>query len=934
MRFGTLSSFAILVACSSPAPNEAPAPASLPTWALVTDGAPAAFLGVAGTSSRDVWIVGADKGRGPIVLRFDGTVFRRLETGHRGDLWWVAPLADGTAWLGGAEGTVLRYDGARFSRVPSPGLGKQTVFGVWASSSDDVWAVGGAAGRDGFVWHSRDGRLQPVALPADLPRRPDGEVPALLKVWGDGKGTVFVVGDRGIVLRSRNGGALELLATATTERLFTVHGEGGRIAVAGGTGSGVVFEGEASLEARAPEATPLLQGISLTSDGRGLAVGERGTVLRRTDAGWRLDDHGLASSAESLHAVYMAPDGTAFAVGGNVLSPRLDGGVILRLGPPVAPPPAEPTSPQAPVVCPQSEIDPAADRSIARRWNEQILGAIRRDLPRPGVHARNLFHLSAAIYDAWAAYEPDAKAYLVDQKQPVDGSAQSNHERARLETISVAAHRLLVRRYGGAVGGDVSTACFDALLAKIAPNDAAARALGETLATRYLDHFADDGANEASNYADTSGYVSVNAPLLVDHPGADLADVGKWQPLNLSVAATQNGIVLPAGAQSYVCPHWGDVRPFAMTRPNASAVYIDPGRAPGSDPAELRPLVVEVLQRTRELDADDGVTIDISPGRMGGNSLGADDGTGHPVNPITGAPYAPRIVRRGDFGRVLAEHWADGPKSETPPGHWDVIANAVADHPSFERRLFGEGPQLSPLEWDVKLGLALNGALHDAAIAAWQIKRRDLGARPISLVRWMASKGQSSDPGRPRYAPEGLPLVEGLIELVTEESVREGRHAHLAHHVGEIAVRAWLGEPSDRLGARSGVGWIRGVDWIPYQRRNFVTPAFPGYVSGHSTFSRAAAEVLATLTGSPWFPGGLMTFVARQDRYLTFERGPTTDVELQWATYYDAADQAGQSRRWGGIHVYPDDHDGRRMGDRIGALSVSKIKALFAPTRP
>ena len=109
----------------------------------------------------------------------------------------------------------------------------------------------------------------------------------------------------------------------------------------------------------------------------------------------------------------------------------------------------------------------------------------------------------------------------------------------------------------------------------------------------------------------------------------------------------------------------------------------------------------------------------------------------------------------------------------------------------------------------------------------------------------------------------------------------------------------------------------------------FVTPAFPGYTSGHSTFSRAAAEVLTAFTGSPYFPGGLGEFVARADRYLTFERGPTTDVHLQWATYYDAADQAGQSRLWGGIHIPADDFMGRKTGSQIGIAAYAKAVRLF-----
>jgi len=276
------------------------------------------------------------------------------------------------------------------------------------------------------------------------------------------------------------------------------------------------------------------------------------------------------------------------------------------------------------------------------------------------------------------------------------------------------------------------------------------------------------------------------------------------------------------------------------------------------------------------------------------------------------------MVPRADFARVLAEFWADGPHSETPPGHWNTIANAVTDSPGFERRIGGRGPQVDPLEWDVKLYLALNGAVHDAAVAAWGAKGYYDYVRPISMIRWMGGLGQSSDPSLPSYHPDGLPLIDGEVELITAASSAAGeRHAHLAEHVGEVAIRAWSGNPGDRGSELGGVDWIRAVEWVPYQLSTFVTPSFAGYVSGHSTFSRAAAEVLAAMTGTPYFPGGLGSWTVPAGS-LEFEQGPSQDVPLQWATYYDAADQAGISRLYGGIHVEADDLRGRVMGARCG----------------
>jgi hypothetical protein len=153
-------------------------------------------------------------------------------------------------------------------------------------------------------------------------------------------------------------------------------------------------------------------------------------------------------------------------------------------------------------------------------------------------------------------------------------------------------------------------------------------------------------------------------------------------------------------------------------------------------------------------------------------------------------------------------------------------------------------------------------------------------------------------------------LIPGLIQVVTSQMAA----TNTGLTIGKIAVRAWPGPPSNPS-THSGVKWINGDNWTTYQKTNFVTPAFPGYFSGHSTFSRSAAEVLAGITGSIFFPGGMGSY---SNYTLTFENGPSQPVALQWATYYDAADQAGISRIWGGIHPPVDNLEGRRAGAQSG----------------
>ena len=207
-------------------------------------------------------------------------------------------------------------------------------------------------------------------------------------------------------------------------------------------------------------------------------------------------------------------------------------------------------------------------------------------------------------------------------------------------------------------------------------------------------------------------------------------------------------------------------------------VYHDPGPPPYLGTPEGDALYKEGFEQVVEwsgfLDPVDGVMIDVSPASLGNNTLGTNDGDGYDVNPATGEPYAPQMVPAGDYYRILAEFWADGPDSETPPGHWFTIANYVSDHPDTVKRFGGQGSVLDDLEWDVKLYLALGGAMHDVAIAAWGVKGWYDYVRPISAIRYMAGKGQCSDPQGLSYHKDGINLRPGFVEVVTEESAQPG----------------------------------------------------------------------------------------------------------------------------------------------------------------
>jgi hypothetical protein len=590
----------------------------------------------------------------------------------------------------------------------------------------------------------------------------------------------------------------------------------------------------------------------------------------------------------------------------------------------------------------------AASNSIARVWMERALAAIRVDTPHPPAQARNYLSFSVCMYDAWAAYDPVAVGYVYRGKHTAPDVAS-----ARSNAISFAVFRMMKERHAFSRTAQATLAADDALMTSLGYNlndqtrdTSTPTGVGNRIYDVVSAWFSNDGsrgtngtpypiANPPIAYPDypvghARRYVYANPALATDRGGINdgfgntIVDVNHWQRLNVVNAVDQNGFPTSA-QQSYLGAQWLWVRPFSLMRTDENGLWIDPGPPPlfgGATHAQFVKEVVEVIRASSQLTANDGVTIDISPGVYGRNSLDAPaenyefpniyDGHGHTNNPATGLPYAPNVVKRGDYARALAEFWADGPSSETPPGHWNVVANDASDSPSLVKRIGGVGPVVDDLEWDVKLYLALNAATHDAACACWAAKRFYDGYRPMSAVRYLGMLGQSSNPALPSYHSNGLPLVTNLIELVTPGSVSSGRHTNLT--VGKLAVLAWPGETPQRTTA-NGVRFVHADSWTTYQRSNFVVPAFPGYMSGHSTFSRAAAEILTSFTGSEYFPGGIATYTITN---LANERGPSQPIHLRYATYYDAADGAGLSRVWGGIHVNADNVAGRRVGEQVG----------------
>ena len=235
----------------------------------------------------------------------------------------------------------------------------------------------------------------------------------------------------------------------------------------------------------------------------------------------------------------------------------------------------------------------------------------------------------------------------------------------------------------------------------------------------------------------------------------------------------------PPAFLPYLLPQWGFVTPFAM---NSSSQFRPPG-----------------------------------PPLLDSERYAADYNEVKELGALLGST-------RTEEQTEIALFWADGAGTETPPGHWNSIAQTIA------------AARGNILEENARLFALLNIAMADAAICAWDAKYTFHLWRPVTAIAFA--------------------------------------------------------EPE--------------LNWMSF----IVTPPFPDYVSGHSTFSGAAATVLALFYGTEDLP-----FTTGSD----FLPG----VYRSFPTCLDAAEEAAVSRLYGGIHFRSANEDGLQAGISIGEWTAT-----------
>ena len=321
-------------------------------------------------------------------------------------------------------------------------------------------------------------------------------------------------------------------------------------------------------------------------------------------------------------------------------------------------------------------------------------------------------------------------------------------------------------------------------------------------------------------YVDTD-YQPVNKPLVVAEPGADMLDPEPLAAARAGPARRPERPADPGQRAALHRPALGPRRRRSRCRRRPTGLPIDPGPPPllgETTDAAYKQAAVDVIRMSSELDAADGVMIDIEPGRdrrqlarhQRRRRLRGEPGDGRALRARTrccAATSAACSPSSGPTARRPRRRRATGTRSPT----------RCPTRPGFERRIGGDGPELDRLEWDVKLYFALNGAVHDAAVAAWGVKGHYDSVRPISMIRYMGGKGQSSDPAGPSYDPDGLPLVPrprrgGHRRVERAGPAPRGTSPTTSARSPSGRGRATPRTPRPRP---AGVGWILAVDWVP-----------------------------------------------------------------------------------------------------------------------
>jgi vanadium-dependent haloperoxidase-like protein/uncharacterized protein DUF6851 len=534
------------------------------------------------------------------------------------------------------------------------------------------------------------------------------------------------------------------------------------------------------------------------------------------------------------------------------------------------------------------------DASIVSDWNGTALAEVRlsRALRNgPPIVARTLAVAHTCMYDAWAAYDGVAVGttdVLGARRRPVQERTEENKAKA----VSFAAYRCLRNLFpDGSLppSAQQPSVRLDAALVDHGYD------LSETCAT--------DDECRSADPSTPAGLGNVAAQAVIDvrrHDGSNQYGDATPAPCPLPIPWA-----MPCAAAAY-----GQTSAVPLPPPGAVWAYVDYVAADYEPYLPVNPLMgycnplVAVCERQDIVDPDHWQPLIFVNGQA---CLDAGAGTEETCAGIQ-VFIAPHWARVTPFALTSADQFDEmmvlpPPDYTKNPGHYvknveEMIrySRSLDESRKLSVEYWADGPssELPPGHWglfaqfvsqrdantidqDAKMFFAMHNASFDAGIVAWHIKRKFNGVRPITAVRFL-KRGQ--------------------------------------------VIRAWggPGRPIEE---------IPGEKWSPYNPGNNLTPSFPGYFSGHSVFSRSSATVLQLFTGSDAF--GFSTVIPAN--FGRVEPGiPAVPTTISYATFNDAANDAGLSRLYGGIHFTDDNTNAQAVGRLIGVQAWERAQTYFNGT--
>lgn len=504
-------------------------------------------------------------------------------------------------------------------------------------------------------------------------------------------------------------------------------------------------------------------------------------------------------------------------------------------------------------------------------WDQVVQSLVAETQPGPTNAACIYSMLHTAIYDAFAAHDAQAMRVSIDP----DGDNIEFRDAAP-KSIEAAMH------HAGYT-----------LLSQLFPNH---QAQLDTLMWTRLDLRPNEiDTPEAIIGRDAAQDVlrlrlEERAGLKVDYSPANpnpdsVSVIDAWTPEYL-------GNHTGPEVQTFLTPEFSLLKPFSLPVNDAGSTDFEAFRPPAPEPffqEGFADAQLDIAARTITLS---------SPAVVGGISYGAGD-TIPVTRDLVGDVINPEFIAQAQHlidvsanlspqDRAVAEFWEDGPGTSYPPGTMMTLAQFVSARDGHDYAT------------DAQLFLAMGNAMLDAAIAAWDAKVVFEYARPVQVIRDLGELGLIGEPG--------------VDELTGEAG---------------FVIAAFGGYDPD-TGESLGTRTILVENFVTYQDpKGGYSPPFAEYVSGHSTFSGAAAAVLTTFSGDTTLGASTILPASGSSFDPTF---PTTSMTLSWADFETAAQEAGMSRIYGGIHFQDGNSAGLALGETAGSLAVDLAEQFATGT--